>query len=275
MQKFLTDIHTHSKFSPDGREELAVMLEAAREKGVVFYGVAEHFNYETVDIEPDGESYDIDAEGYFHAARHLQEDYAGVMNVLVGAEFGFGKNPKTHAAYLEVCEKYAPDFIVNSVHFVNGTDYYFKRIFYKEVNGERVLREKEEVYEEYLQAIYDSLLVPYPYDIVGHIGYAGRYAPYAESAIRYADFKTKYDKILQTIVEKDKILELNGKGLVPHADVLQAYYDMGGRNVSYASDAHDRKGQLVCRERAMEILKEIGFTYLTVPYRGERIKVEI
>ena len=275
MQTFLTDIHTHSKFSPDGRDTLEDMLSSAQAKGVAFYGVAEHFNYETVDCEPDGEDYDIDERAYFHTARHLQEDYAGVMNVLIGAEFGFGKNPKTHDRYLEVCKTYSPDFIVNSVHFVNGTDYYLKKLFYKQENGERVLRDRREVFEEYLQAIYESLLVPYPYDIVGHIGYAGRYAPYPEKGIAYAEFKTAYDRILQTIIEKDKILELNGKGLIPSADVLSAYYAMGGRKVSYASDAHDRKGQLVNRERAMEILKEIGFTHLTVPCRGEHIKVEI
>ncbi|MBQ7879970.1 MAG: histidinol-phosphatase HisJ family protein [Clostridia bacterium] len=270
MQKFLTDIHTHSKFSSDGRDELAVMLSSAQEKGVGFYGVAEHFNYEQ--NETDG---DIDADAYFHTARHLQEDYAGVMNVLVGAEFGFGKKPKAHALYLEVCEKYSPDFIVNSVHMLDGVDYYFKHIFYNQEKGERVLRDRKEVYEEYLSAIYESLFVPYPYDIVGHIGYAGRYAPYEQKGIAYAEFKSAYDRILKEIVARDKILELNGKGLIPSADVLAGYYALGGRKVSYASDAHDTKGQLVNRERAMGILKEIGFTYLTVPCRGEHIKVEI
>jgi histidinol-phosphatase (PHP family) len=218
---------------------------------------------------------DIDAESYFHTARHLQEDYAGVMNVLIGAEFGFGKNPKTHDRYLEVCKTYSPDFIVNSVHFVNGSDYYLKKIFYKEENGERVLRDRKEVFEEYLQAIYESLLVPYPYDIVGHIGYAGRYAPYPEKGIPYAEFKSSYDRIFKEIVARDKILELNGKGLIPSADALAGYYAMGGRKISYASDAHDAKGQLVNRAQAMEILKEVGFTYLTVPCQGEHIKVEI
>ena len=270
MQKFLTDVHTHSKFSNDGREELAVMLAVAQEKGVGFYGVAEHFNFE--DNEVDG---DIDAEEYFHAARHLQEDYAGVMNVLVGAEFGFGKGEKTNAAYLDICKKYSPDFIVNSVHMVNGSDYYFKHLFYKTEQGKTLLRDRREVFEEYLQAVYESLLVPYPYDIVGHIGYAGRYAPYAEKGIAYAQFQAAYDRIFKEIIARDKILELNGKGLIPSADVLAGYYALGGRKVSYASDAHDTKGQLVNREQAMRILKEIGFTHLTVPCRGEHIKVEI
>ena len=44
-------------------------------------------------------------EEYFHTARHLQEDYAGVLNVLVGLEYGYDDDTRAHKAYLEVTEK--------------------------------------------------------------------------------------------------------------------------------------------------------------------------
>ena len=46
MKKFLTDMHTHSKYSHDGQAELSVMLETAHAQGVGFYGVSEHFDYD-------------------------------------------------------------------------------------------------------------------------------------------------------------------------------------------------------------------------------------
>ena len=39
MQKFLTDMHTHTSFSHDGRDKIETMLETARQKGLTFYGI--------------------------------------------------------------------------------------------------------------------------------------------------------------------------------------------------------------------------------------------
>ena len=129
MKKFITDVHNHSTFSADGVSPLTEMLETAREKDVAFYGVSEHFNYDLC-AEARVERWDIDADAYFHTARHLQEDYAGVMNVLVGAEFGYSEDENAQSRYREVCEKYRPDFIVNSIHSYQGWDYYKQKQFY-------------------------------------------------------------------------------------------------------------------------------------------------
>ena len=46
MQKLLTDMHTHSTFSHDGRDDLKTMLNCAVQKGIAFYGVSEHFDFD-------------------------------------------------------------------------------------------------------------------------------------------------------------------------------------------------------------------------------------
>ena len=81
------------------------------------------------------------------------------------------------------------------------------------------------------------------------------------------------------IIEKNKILEVNssvkGQVFLPTAEIVQRYFKLGGRNISYASDAHgvERIGDK--RKETVELLKEIGFTHITVPYKGEYIKLEI
>ena len=105
MNKFLTDIHNHSTFSFDGVSPLEKMLETAQRKGVAFYGVSEHFDFD--EGKADGGT---NAEEYFHKARHLQEDYAGAMNVLVGAELGFSPLPEFIHRNCALIEKYQPDF---------------------------------------------------------------------------------------------------------------------------------------------------------------------
>jgi hypothetical protein len=45
--------------------------------------------------------------------------------------------------------------------------------------------------------------------------------------------------------------------------------------VSFGSDAHNHERIMEKRDEVVTALKEIGFTYITVPCRGEHIKVEI
>ena len=275
MKKFLTDMHTHSKYSHDGQVELSVMLETAHAKGVAFYGVSEHFDYDyDVTQMTDAERLAISnakPKKYFHGARHLQEDYEGCMNVLVGAEFGYSEKSEVHERYLSVCATHKPDFVINSVHSSGGVD----------LCRQTFTGDKGSVYREYLSLIRKSLDVPYYYDIVGHIGYIARYVPFEDNRLTLEEFGVEIDDILKTIIQKDKILEVNSSNkhlknrTLPDKEILRRYYELGGRKISYGSDAHGPDRIADKAEEVAELLKEIGFTYLTVPCRGEHIKVEL
>ena len=276
MEKFLTDMHTHSSpASHDGRNTAAEMLCEAQKRGVAFYGFSEHFDYDYDIAKMSKEEYDSTRNGdegeYFHATRHLQEDYEGVINVAVGAEFGYSEKEEVQGRYAATYEKYRPDFIINSVHGGDGMD--FIRYTFTE--------RKEDIYRMYLRLIRKSLDVPYHYDIVGHIGYIARYVPFEDKSFSLEEFGEEIDDILKTIIAKDKILEVNSatKNLpqlcLPDVNVLQRYYELGGRNVSFGSDSHFTSRILDKREEIVAALKQIGFTYITVPFKGEYIKVEI
>ena len=275
MSKFLTDMHTHTNFSHDGKNTSAEMMEAAQKAGVAFYGVSDHFDFDyNIMVMTKQEFYETrngDIGEYFHTLRHLQEDYEGVMNVAVGAEFGFSPDKDVQKKYLDVYEKYRPDFVINSVHGGDGID--FARY--------RAWGSKPEVYKMYLQLVRESLDAPYPYDVVGHLGYIMRYVPYEDVNISLAEFGEELDDVLLTIIKKDKILEVNTANkhlithLLPTKEILRRYFELGGRKISYGSDAHFIARICDKREEAVTTLKEIGFEYLTVPFRGEHIKVEL
>ena len=275
MQQLLTDVHNHSNFSIDGVDPLSKMLKTALEKGLAFYGVSEHADYDT--WLKNG-ARDIDLDAYFHTARHLQEDYAGVMNVLVGVEMGYTVLTNGHTVYEDIQKKYHPDFIINSVHGIKGEDYYFLNPFQ---NSKGRQKTKAESYGEYLALIRSSLDAPYPYDIVGHFGYITRYAPYDDKRLTLKEYGKEIDDILLTIIKKGKILEINSSNAggeelhLPSREIVQRYYDLGGRLVSYGSDAHACTRVAGGREYVVKMLKEVGFTYLSVPCQGEYIKVEI
>ena len=171
--------------------------------------------------------------------------------------------------YASTYEKYRPDFVINSVHGGDGLDFAFQSF----------TEDKKSVYGAYLALVRKSLEVSYPYDIVGHLGYIARYVPFEDKS--FAGFEKEIDDILTAIIQKGKILEVNTavKGLkqatLPSEDILKRYFALGGRMVSLGSDAHNTGRIAEGLERAVEVLKSIGFTYATVPFKGEYIKVEL
>ena len=275
MEKWITDMHTHTAFSYDGKDAIEKMLAAAQEKGVAFYGISEHFDFDydlrLLDAKTASEIYDCDAEEYFHRARHCQEDYEGVMNVCIGGEFGYSEDEKAQARYLELYQKYKPDFVINSVHGDRGKDFAFTDF----------TEPKERTYKRYLQLVRQSLDVPYPYDVVGHIGYIARYVPFEDKRISLEEFGAELDDIFKTIIAKDKILEVNTatkqlpNSTLPEWALIERYYALGGRKISYGSDAHFAERIADKREETVARLKQIGFEYVTVPCKGEHIKVRI
>ena len=271
----LTDVHTHSTFSADGITPLADMLARAEELGVAYYGVSEHFDYDYLadGVLVEGKTVPMtDAAAYFACARKLQAERGHGTRLLVGGEFGFTPNARAHAMYADVIARYKPDFVVNSVHTVDGHDAWFAEYF--------VGKTKETAYRAYLLRVRESLDAPYRYDIVAHLGYASRNAPYPDRAMRYTDYADLLDDILRGIIARDKILEVNssarGAGdFIPATDVLQRYFALGGRLVSFASDAHGADRICAGRETVVSALRAIGFTHITVPDRGKRHFVEI
>ena len=247
------------------------MVAAAKAKGLRYYGISEHFDVDEASHRLYGET---TSPAYFAAARKLQAaQNTDAFTFLVGAEFGYTEEEAALSHLKELAEVYKPDFIVNSVHIVDGVDAWFPAYF----EG----KSKEYAYSRYFEQVLRSLDAPYPYDIVGHVGYVSRNAPYADNKLRYEGFAAFYDEILRTVIAKDKILEVNtssrgaGSDFLPDTDVLKRYYALGGRKVSFASDAHDTSRLLEKREKVVAALKEIGFAHITVPVCGKHLPVEL
>ena len=83
MKKLLiTDVHTHTAFSPDGVGPMAEMLKEAHARGVDYYGVSDHFDFDMIvnNIPLEGDDWQhTDVAGYFREGRRLQREYAGKM----------------------------------------------------------------------------------------------------------------------------------------------------------------------------------------------------
>lgn len=264
----LTDLHNHSSYSADGKSSLGDMVSAAKEKGVRYFGVCEHFDF---DYCAQGITYEgktvpyTDAKAYFSAIRRLQKenDSKDGFRLLAGGELGYAPLQSCYDEYNRLIETYRPDYIVNGVHTYQNADFMSPEYF----TG----KSKDYAYRTYLERVRESLEAPYHYDIVAHIGYVSRQAPYKNPKINYEDYPAEYDDILKTIIKKDKILEINssarkaGSEYLPDFDILWRYRALGGFHVSFGSDAHDTSRICDGRETVIAALKNLGFTHITVP----------
>ena len=264
------DCHTHSIFSSDGELSIEKMTATALKKGLSYLAVTDHVDFDALLEKNRAPSYwkQPDMELYAATVQRLKPAAADKgLYLAFGAEMGFDADPAAQRPAKELVESTPFDVIINSVHFAGGLDLYFPEYF----KG----RTKKQAYELYLDTVYESLFAEFSFDIVGHLSYVTRQAPYPDKEIRLSESGEKIDRILKRIIASDKTLEVNtNHGLNPNAEILARYFELGGRNVSFGSDAH-HGGLCDGWDEAVKVLKDIGFSELSVFKRRKRESVPL
>lgn len=250
------DSHMHTKFSADS-EMLAVdAINRARslDLGVVF---TEHFDY---GLELNGKPFTFDAAEYFGEYDNLRGD-----DVRLGVEVGLRKFAR--AANEKFIAAADFDLIIGSIHLVDDYDIYYPEFY--------AGKDKATAYGKYFAQMADEAAAC-DYDVLGHIDYICRAAPYDNPEIDYATFKAAIDAVLKIVVERGKVLELNTRRfgsaravneLVP---VYKKYRALGGQFVTIGSDAHNVDAVGNYFARALDFARELDLTPVT--FRERRLE---
>lgn len=230
MSKLL-DCHIHTRFSPDGVDDPEKFILKAIDMGMEHICITDHMDLMYFKEEGVGLS---DLSQYYTEISALKEKYRKQIYVGVGIECGFTTENKFENAKL--LKSADIEYVINSVHSVKGSDCYYQEHFYGKT--------KEETYNDYFDAVFESLDAPYHFCAVGHLSYISRTAPYVNKIMRYADFKDKVDLVLKKIISKNAIIELNtnvygcGTDSLPDIDIIKRYSELGGKLITFSSDAH-------------------------------------
>lgn len=260
----MVDIHLHSKFSFDSREEQLNYVNAAKDRGIKVLGFSEHYDY---DAFLDGEK-DItlcDIEKYSENILKLRRENADV-DILFGIEFGYRNEAIPH--YNALISRYGFDYVINSVHTLKGRGDCYHDAFFE---GQPL----EKSYGEYLNAVLESVNSDLDYDIVGHIGYVSRYRKGEDAALLYEKFSSVIDDILHSVIEKGKCLEVNTScgtsksEFLPDASIIERYLALGGKLISFGSDAHRADDYLRNDKRFIQFMTAHGVSELYY-YRRRR-----
>ncbi|MBQ1844222.1 MAG: histidinol-phosphatase HisJ family protein, partial [Lachnospiraceae bacterium] len=164
-------------------------------------------------------------------------------------------------------KKYDFDFVIGSVHVINGYDPYYED-FYRNINV-------RDAYRAYFDQVLENIRAFDEYDTLGHLDYVVRYglkyfgSPAADCP--FEDYKEQIDAILRHLIMHGKSLEVNTGAFRysmsepnPSYQILQYYYDIGGRDITLGADAHEPKDVAIAYEKVVPELRSIGFEYFNV-----------
>ncbi len=242
------DYHIHSRVSFDGHNTGLEMALAAKAAGLREICFTDHIDYDPFAAE---QIMVFDNDVYAAAYDNLE-----VPGLAIRRGMEFGLEPDNQAQFRLDAARRDFDFILGSIHFVDGLDVYFEP-YWKH-------KTQYQAEHHFLEQTLACVQAHDGFDVLAHLSFISK-SPVnpAKALLKYEDHRDIIDEILRELVRKDKGLEMNTSGVdrcggyLPTADVFRRFHELGGRIVTVGSDAHQahRVGQYTFD--ACEILKDI------------------
>lgn len=258
VYKKLVDMHVHTDNSPDGNHSAMYICEQAELRGIRAIAFTDHCEVDVYTEEAYDKRY---RQSYFEITK-AQCAFTGKVVVLRGIELAQGHYNKRLAE--EILNKYDCDVVLGSIHALRHTKDFCHLDGYTEENVK--------VYtEKYLTEIYNMVKWG-KFDVLAHLTYPMRYF-YLKAGIEVDlnDYSQKVDEILSLLAKTDKALEINTAGLrqkinklSPETDIVKRFKELGGKYVTFGSDAHFAEDLTAGINEAYEAMKQAGFTHFTL-----------
>ena len=242
------DYHIHSTVSFDAKDTGLAMALAAKERGLKEICFTDHIDY-----TPEMDMV-FDTAVYNAAYDNLE-----VPGLLIRRGMEFGLTPDNAGQLKTDLGRRHFDFVLGSVHLVEGLDVYLEPYWADKTYDEAI--------RLHLETTLECVRAHEDYDVLGHLTFIAKCgANPRKELLRYADHKSIMDEIMLELVKRGKGMELNTSGIdrcggsLPTLDYFQRFYDLGGRIVTVGSDAHDvaRAGQYT-HEMTAELKKIFGY----------------
>ena len=254
MTTYICDSHIHTRFSTDSDSSVKETIEKAIELGMKFLAITDH-----QDFGYPGEDFKLikNIDEYFEKLLYYKEEYKDKIYLAIGCEVGL------EADKPDIIKEYVSskpfDFIIGSSHLVNGIDIYYPD-FYKD-------KTSDEAIKIYFESVLQNLDTCKDFDVYGHIDYIVRYCPGKTTCFTYEKFGKYLDEILVRIIEAGKGIEINTGGYRngltepnPCFDIIKKYKQLGGKILTFGSDAHEPAVIGYRFADAALLAKEAGFT---------------
>ena len=259
------DQHLHSHCSHDSRESLDAICRAARARGLSGVAITDHADLFGVDP---AETRERIARSVLEAGE-AQDRYPD-LSVARGVEIGdYFADPDGGRAILSLFDY---DLVIGSVHclsFGKLNDAYSRCDFGKSWSDEEI----EGLFARYLSLLL-TMTEKNDFDVLAHLTCPLRYL--VGKYRRRVDLVRHRDAIaaiLSAVIRSGRSLEVNTSGLsdtapggmmMPDEPILSLYRDLGGKRITFGSDAHAAGRVGAGFEEARKRLFALGFTRYAV-----------
>ena len=260
------DSHVHSRYSPDGADDLATFaacVDAGIADGI---GFAEHYDFLPV----------CGAWQYLDEKKYLAEVAAWVERgyaFFAGVEIDYCR--KVEDDIRAKLKEYRFDFVIGSIHTLVAGSVSDRAI--EHFNDDAVF---DATLIEYGEEFTASLGVP-EVDVVGHPGVFQRYL--GDDFFAGKPWKARIhdleDELAARVARSDKLLEVNTSGLFSPSHqtcatpfFLERYRAYGGKTITLASDSHASAHLRRGFDEVAPLLRSLGFTEIQLPWdRGNPV----
>ncbi|MCR5176489.1 MAG: histidinol-phosphatase HisJ family protein [Anaerovibrio sp.] len=255
------DSHSHTEFSSDSDMKATDAVQAADRLGIglVF---TEHYDFDYVE-SPHYKDMDFvfDPQKYWRQYEPLRGN-----KLLLGVELGL--TPGSIEANKRFIKQVPFDQVIGSIHAINKLDIYYPDYYENKT--------KREAYACYLKNMADMVKANPYIDILGHIDYICRYAPYEDKEIDYTDLHDLVDLVIMNVLDTGTVMELNTRRLdsktVAEAllPIYRRYRELGGEYIAIGSDAHKVENLGMNFPMAIDLAEFLGLK--PVYFRERRIE---
>lgn len=198
--------------------------------------------------------------GYIEECRRLQKKYAESITVFSAMEIETYSGYDTFIPML--LERFQPDYIVGSVHFVDdrGFDYSLKQYD----DAARAVGGYDTMYCRYFDLQYEMIKLLKP-AVVGHFDLIRIFDPEYRFRLRKPEIQKRVERNLELIKDLGLIMDYNLRSLLKGADepyitdtILRMARDMGIPVVP-GDDSHGLDNIHLNMEQAVKTLDSLGF----------------
>lgn len=260
----LTDYHIHSTCSDDGHNTMLEMALASREKGVRQLCFTDHCD---IDFFMTGEPNQDCFSNRCEMLKMYRETVAAApddIKIFLGLELGEGNHNPEQAKRIADSEEL--DFILGSIHNLKGKPDFHNTKY----RGDEY---SQSLVENYMDELIELSEIDC-FDVMAHIGYPSRYIRIGGARVEISTrtYGEKLKAVLKNLIERGKGIEINcsgfrtppGGGPLPTPDVLRLYKELGGEIITVGSDAHRVDNAGIGLAEGFDILRDLGYKYVTV-----------
>lgn len=266
------DLHTHHNRCGHADGVIEDYIKAAIEREFHVIGISDHSPYFADEDDhpyPGITMATSDFPNYVAEVLHLKKKYEHQIDVLLGLESDFF--PNKFEPYRNAIEKVPFDYVIGSVHQVNGVSI-FNRNRWKGLTKQEKIDTKELYYDIIAHSARTGV-----FHILGHIdAMKGYYPDFSEIPAH-----NKVDETLKTIAECNVAIEVNTSGSTkdvggwyPSDSILERAHHFGV-DISFGSDAHTPKRVGDDFEEVASTLRAIGFDSWVYYKNKQQVRVPL